>query len=81
MLLTKSAAGRLTGRVKRYLTNYRKIKIKINGEDLKKMGLKPSAEFKKIMDELLYKKLDEGFKCKGDEINFLRRRLSNESEA
>ena len=81
MLLAKAGTSRFRARVKRYLTNYRKIKIKINGEDLKKMGLKPSSEFKKIMDELLYEKLDKGFKRKSEEIDFLKGRLFNESAA
>lgn len=43
--------------VRNYLDNLRNIHINLKGEDLKKLGIKPSAKYKKCFDIILKEKL------------------------
>jgi tRNA nucleotidyltransferase (CCA-adding enzyme) len=63
--------------IKRYLFNYCSRKLKVKGSDLKKLGLKPSPKYSKIMDELFYRKLDKNLKTKKDELAELTRILNS----
>lgn len=54
-----------------YLRDLKEIKLLINGEDLIKLGLKPSAQFNEIFKKVLKKKLNDGLKSKEEELEFL----------
>lgn len=54
-----------------YLDKLRHVKIKITGEDLKSLGIKPSAEYKKIFDEVLKQKFKNPSMTKNEEIKFV----------
>lgn len=58
-----------------YLTRLKKLKIEINGNDLKKMGYKPSPLFKKILEEVKKAKLNGQVKTKEEEINYVRKKF------
>jgi tRNA nucleotidyltransferase (CCA-adding enzyme) len=49
---------RLQRRLKIYLTRDRHVTTTINGETLKRFGLRPGPQFKKILDRLLDERLD-----------------------
>lgn len=55
----------------KYLDKLSKIKIEINGNDLVKMGLKPSKKFGEIFDYILEKKLKTPTLTKNDEIKLV----------
>ena len=55
-----------------YLDDLRKIKISINGDDLKKLGINPSPKYQEIFDEVLKQKLKNPNMTKDDEINHLK---------
>ena len=55
-----------------YLDDLRKIKISITGDDLQKLGIKPSPEYQRIFDEILKQKLKNPNMTKEDEINHLK---------
>lgn len=59
-------------KARRYLDDLRKIKIQITGEDLLKLGIKPSPEYKKLFDAVLCAKLQNPNMTKDDEINLLK---------
>ena len=63
-------------RIKKYIMEYSGIKIKTNGEDLKKLGFSPGPEFNDILKELLHAKLDKKIATKRDEIRFIKNILS-----
>ena len=65
ILKDKSAA-------ERYLETLSRIKIEITGEDLLKLGLKPSKKFSEIFDYVLKKKLENPNMTKEDEINAIK---------
>lgn len=52
----------------RYLNKLKKIKLEINGNDLQKLGIKPSPKYAEIFDEVLKLKLSNPFMTKEDEI-------------
>ncbi|MEA3328566.1 MAG: DHHA1 domain-containing protein [Candidatus Omnitrophota bacterium] len=60
-------------RVSDYLTKFLHVKIKIKGEDLKKEGFKPGPDFSRILEKVLYARLDGHLKTRSDELRFVRR--------
>jgi len=58
-------------RVYQYLTKMRKVKINTTGDKLKKMGYKQGPLFKKILQELLWAKLDGIVKDPSSETKFV----------
>ena len=67
LILSKSKSSRLKKRVILYLTTLRKVRIKITGEDLKELGLKPGPQFKKILNKVFEARLDGRVKNKKEE--------------
>ncbi len=60
-------------RIDLFLEKYNGMRIKLRGEDLKKIGIKSGPQFKKILIKILYAKLDGKVKTKKDELEYLRR--------
>jgi tRNA nucleotidyltransferase (CCA-adding enzyme) len=58
--------------ISRYLTELRKVKTILKGEDLKEMGVKPGPVYSRILRELLEEKLRGHLKSKEDEESFVR---------
>ena len=57
---------------KHYLQNLKDIKIETTGQDLINMGLKPSKDFKKILDFITEEKLKKPYLTKTDELELVR---------
>ena len=72
MILSKTNSQRAKQRIRRYLKIYKDVSLKTTGDDLKRLGLKPSPRFKVLLDKLLYAKLDRGFKTKKEELRYLK---------
>ena len=58
-------------RIKKFFTDYNGVKLKIKGDDIIAEGLKPGPRYKKILSQVLHKKLDGRLKTKKDELKFL----------
>ena len=71
-ILAKSDKKIAASRIFLFFAKYNKIKIKINGHDLKKLGLKPGPLFKKVLTKVLYNKIDGEIKNKKDELKVAR---------
>lgn len=56
--------------IKDFLQRIRFIKLEINGEDLKKIGLKPSKAFSEILFETKVKKIEGSLKSKEEELQY-----------
>ena len=54
--------------IKKYIGIYSRVSLKIGGNDIKKMGLKPSPNYGKIMNKLLCIKLDKGLLSRKEEL-------------
>lgn len=66
--------------ISRYLTELRKIKPILKGEDLKKIGVKPGPVYSRILKELLEEKLRGHLKSREDEERFVKRIANKLSE-
>ena len=60
-------------RVILYLSSLQKVTLEISGNDLKKMGYRPSPEFSRILEEAKKAKLDGSIKTREEEIDFIRK--------
>jgi tRNA nucleotidyltransferase (CCA-adding enzyme) len=52
-----------------FMTHLVNTKLKITGDDLKAKGIKPELLYTRVMEGVLYAKLDRGFSTKIDELN------------
>lgn len=59
-------------RVSRYLDLKDKVKVEINGNSLRELGLKPGPAFKHILAQLYDLKLNEKIKTRQDEIDMVK---------
>jgi tRNA nucleotidyltransferase (CCA-adding enzyme) len=59
---------RLRKNIECFLQTLVDIRLKIRGEDLKNLEFKPFTLYSKLLDRLLYAKIDKGFKNKEQEI-------------
>ncbi len=67
----------ITDKIKSYLTKYSKNKIFTTGETLKALKIPPGPKYSKIMNEILYQKLDGNIKNKIDEIKYIKKNIIN----
>lgn len=63
-------------RIVLYLSHLQKIELEITGDDLKKMGYKPSPEFSRILEETKKAKLDGLVKTVEEEVEFIRKNFA-----
>ena len=70
MARTKSTVARK--RLRKFLTDYNGMKLKIKGHDIKKEGVPPGPKYTEVFRKVLFKKLDGGLATKKDEIRYLR---------
>lgn len=54
-----------------YLDDLRRIKISVTGDDLQKLGIKPSPKYNEIFDEILKQKLENPSMSYEDEIKII----------
>ena len=73
LMPSQARAALAKSRIKDFLQEYNGTRIKTRGDDLKAMGLKPSRDFKIILDKVLYSRIDGKLKTKADELEFIRR--------
>jgi tRNA nucleotidyltransferase (CCA-adding enzyme) len=70
-VMTKSQNKLIKKRISHYLTELNKVKIDINGDDLKKLGFKEGPKFKEILDSVLVAKLDHKILSRQEELKFV----------
>jgi tRNA nucleotidyltransferase (CCA-adding enzyme) len=58
--------------LKRYLTEYRLVKLKVSGHDLETLGIQEGPIYREVLDKALDAKLDRGFRSKAEELEFIR---------
>ncbi len=73
LIMAKSRSRAARARIKVFLKKYNGTRISIRGGDLKKLGFKPGPDFRRIMEKVLYKKIDGVLKTRRDELNCVRR--------
>lgn len=60
-------------RITDFFAKYNSIRIKIGGEDLKKLGVKPGPLYKKTLTKVLHRKINGKAKTKKDELKLVRK--------
>lgn len=61
--------SRIRANIRRYLRELKDIRLKVKGEDLKKMDMKPYELYSRLLQRLLYAKIDKSFSAKKEEIS------------
>ena len=61
------------------MLHYRQIKPTVNGDDLRAMGLPPSARYREILDALRKAWLDGEVRTSEEEQAFLQRLIENDN--
>jgi len=72
-IMAKTKEKMVKKRIFFYLTQLRDLKIEVDGNDLKKMGYKPSPLFKEILEKVRKAKLDGLVKTKKEEIDYIKK--------
>ncbi len=77
LLVVMARADRIVReRISLYLRELRSIRLKVTGDDLKELGLKPGPQFAKLLKKTLIAKLDGSLKTKRDELNYVKMNIS-----
>jgi tRNA nucleotidyltransferase (CCA-adding enzyme) len=73
MMLLIATSRRVSGRIIRYVNDWKKRKPLLNGNDLKKIGLKPGPKFQKILAELRLAQIDGKISTRQQAKQFVKR--------
>ena len=73
--MAKTKSKQVKKRIIFYLSTLQKVKVQVRGDDLKKMGFRPSPKFSQILEEVKKAKLDGLVKTKQEEIEFIRKKF------
>ncbi len=71
MAISHSDIGK--GRIMEFFHKYNGMRPSVRGDDIKALGVKAGPHFAKIMDKILYRKLDGILKSKEEEIEYARK--------
>ncbi len=72
-IMSKVKTAKVKERISSFFKDYNEVKLKIGGRELKKLGLLPGPAFKRILEKILYTKLDGKLKSRTDELNLARK--------
>lgn len=73
IMMSRSASDTAVRRIKNYLTDYRFETTEVGGKELKKLGLPPGSEYKRILNELLFARLDGEVRSREEELRLVSR--------
>jgi len=78
IIMSRSGSELSVSRIRRYLTEYRYVSSEVKGGDLKKLGIPPGPDYKKILNELLSARLDGEVRSREEELDLVRRLVSRQ---
>jgi tRNA nucleotidyltransferase (CCA-adding enzyme) len=70
LIMAKVSSESARSKIKDFFQKYNGMRTRVNGADLKAMGLSPCPDYKNILEGLLYKKIDGKLKTKTDELAY-----------
>ena len=73
MLRVKYRNKKLLRYIEVFFTTYNGMRIRISGDDLKSLGLKPGPRYQKIFRKILDARLNGSVKSREEEIALVRR--------
>jgi tRNA nucleotidyltransferase (CCA-adding enzyme) len=74
LLMALSQDEEIKKAVSDYLTNSSRITTHLGGKDLRDLGISPGPVYKKILDTLLYARLDGKVETREEEINLVKKK-------
>ncbi|MFC1576444.1 CBS domain-containing protein [Candidatus Omnitrophota bacterium] len=76
LFLRAKAKGKfMLSRIDAFFAKYNKVRIKIGGEDLKKLRLEPGPQYRKLLRRVLLAKIDGKIATKKDELGLVKKSL------
>jgi tRNA nucleotidyltransferase (CCA-adding enzyme) len=72
-LRVRTSRAVIMQRIDRFLCKDIAVRLKINGDDLKKMGMYPGRSIGKVLEQMLYWKIDHQIRTKADELKQVQR--------
>ncbi|MCK4352317.1 CCA tRNA nucleotidyltransferase [candidate division WOR-3 bacterium] len=73
LLFIMLVVSQVKSRIIKFLQVYKKVKLKINGKDLIKLGIKEGPLYKELLSATLYAKLDGMVRTKKEELEFAKK--------
>ncbi len=73
MVISMANERRVEKLVLKYLSEWRGMKTVIKGNDLLRLGLEPGPEFRRILEKVLFARIDGFLKTKQDEIDYVKK--------
>lgn len=78
IILLLKAKGRAKENIYKYLVSLQKVEISINGNDLKKLGLKPGPVIKEILADIYKARLEGDIKTRPEQLAYAEELIRNE---
>jgi tRNA nucleotidyltransferase (CCA-adding enzyme) len=75
-IMSKSASRLARARTRKFFADLNGARLRIKGEDIGKLGLKPGPRYKDVLEKVLFLKLDGKVKSRKDEVEAARRIIS-----
>lgn len=72
-IMAKARSRVARSRIRKFFTVYNGMRLKISGSYITKEGIQPGPLYKKILDQILCRKLDEKLLTKQDEVEYLKK--------
>ncbi len=73
MVISIANERRVEKLVLKYLSEWSRMKTVIKGNDLLKLGFKPGPEFRRILEKVLFARIDGFLETKQDEIDYVKK--------
>ncbi len=67
-IMAKTQSARVRKEIEKFFAASHGTRLRMKGDDLKRLGLEPGPQYKKILDKVLHKKIDGYLKTKRDEL-------------
>lgn len=71
-IMAKAPPGKARERIVEFFSRSHGTRLAIKGDELKACGLKPGPDFKRVMEKMLHRKIDRGFKTRNDELKYAK---------
>ncbi|MGE5855024.1 MAG: CBS domain-containing protein, partial [Syntrophaceae bacterium] len=75
LMMAKSKRESTRKYISQYLTRLRNVRISLNGDDLKALGIPPGPRYRKLLAELMDARLDDEVRTREEEIEYVKRGL------
>lgn len=80
-LLSLVKSGRAKERIGMFIYELSRLKIRLRGEDLQKLGIQPGPAYREILQRVLYAVIDGRLKSRADEVGYVKKLVRKGSAA